>query len=58
MSESCGNPATETGEALMPSEPLNVMCIFHLVESVGMKKSANSTGQESASNVKLFLETW
>ena len=42
----------------MPSKPFNVMCIFHLVEGVGMKKSANSTGQESASNVKLILGTW
>jgi hypothetical protein len=56
MSELCGNPAAETGEALMPSElfiPLNLGRFTDFP-----KKSANSIDQEFASNVKLILGTW
>ena len=42
----------------MPSEPFNSIRLRHLVEIVDAKKNANSTGQESASNVKLILGTW
>ena len=58
MSELCGNPAAETGEALMPSEPFNPVRLSHLVENVGAKECPNSTDQETASNVKLTLGTW
>jgi hypothetical protein len=56
MSELCGNPAAETGEALMPSELFSPLNFGHLTDF--SKKSANSTDQEFASNVKLILGTW
>jgi hypothetical protein len=56
MSELCGNRAAETGEALMPSELFNPLNLGHLTEF--SKKSANSTDQGFASNVKLILGTW
>jgi hypothetical protein len=58
ISEFCGNPAAETGEALMPSEPFNPVRLSHLVENIGAKQSPNSTDPEPASNVKLTLGTW
>jgi hypothetical protein len=50
MSELCGNPAAETGEALMPSELFCPLNLSHLTDF--SKKRANSTDQEFASNVK------
>ncbi len=32
MSEFCGNPAAETGEAVMPSELFNLVHLGHLIE--------------------------
>jgi hypothetical protein len=56
MSELCGNPAAETGEALMPSELFSPLNLGHLADF--LKKSTNSTDQEFVSNVKLILGTW
>jgi len=56
MSELCGNPAAETGEALMPSESFRLPNIGHLTDF--SKESANSTDQELVSNVKSILGTW
>jgi hypothetical protein len=56
MSELCGNPAAEAGEALMPSELFNPLNLGHLTDF--SKKSTNSIDQEFASNVKLILGTW
>ena len=56
MSELCGNPAAETGEALMPSKISSPLNPDHLTDF--SKKNANSTDQEFASNVKLILGTW
>ena len=58
MSEFCGNPAAEAGEALMPSEPFNLVRFSHLVENIGAKENTNPTDQEYASNVKQILGTW
>jgi hypothetical protein len=56
MSEFCGNPTAEAGEALMPSELL-VPSISDLIDMPVPKESANLTDQESASNVKRILGT-
>lgn len=56
MSELCGNPAAETGEALMPSELSSSLNLVHPTDF--SKRRANSTDQEFASNVKLILGTW
>lgn len=58
MSESCGNPAADTGEALMSSKPSGPTISTQIVEVLHRKKSTNSTDQKSASNVKLILGTW
>jgi len=58
MSDSCGNPAADTGEALMPSKLSDPTLSTQIVEVLHRKKSANSTDQKSASNVKLILGTW
>ena len=56
MSELCGNPAAETGEALIPSELFSPPNLGHLTDF--SKRSTNSTDQEFASNVKLIMGTW
>jgi hypothetical protein len=58
MSESCGNPAVDTGEALMPSKPSGPTVSTQIVEVLHRKKSANLTDQKFASNAKLILGTW
>jgi hypothetical protein len=58
MSESCGNPAADTGEAIMPSKPSGPTLSSQIAEVSNRKKNANSTDQESVSNAKLILGTW
>jgi hypothetical protein len=60
MSEFCGNPAADTGEALMPSEQATPFCRLSvcIVNVLVEKKGTNTTDQEFALNVKLTLGTW